>query len=220
MIIQTLYDNLKYKTSVLTSKAVSEVDLTPKGVRVVTHDGSSYSGDILIGADGIHSSVRTHMWKIAAMQQPGVFSTYENAAVHTTYCCIFGISNHKEFPRDQTHHIQGNGHSYLLSTGLENVVYWFLFKKLDVPMRGLEDKISQYSDVERDNLAEEHAEDPLSGTLTFGDLYRARTTATLQPLHEVTFKTWRYKRIMTIGDAAHKVCKSDIVALSVLNGNS
>jgi 2-polyprenyl-6-methoxyphenol hydroxylase-like FAD-dependent oxidoreductase len=216
-----LYDNLKHKTSILTGKGVSGVDLTPQGVHVVTSDGSSYSGDILIGADGIHSSVRTHMWKIAAIQQPGFFSSDENAAVHTTYCCIFGISNPaREFPRDQTNHVQSKGHCYLLSTGPGNAVYWFPFKKLDVPMRGFQDKILRYSDADRDALAEEHAEDLLSDTLTFGDLYRAKTTATLQALPEVIFKRWQYKRIMIMGDAAHKVRRNDMLALTVLNGSS
>lgn len=220
-IIQTLYDNLAHKSSVLTGKGVAKVDLTSQGVRVMTSDGSLYSGDVLIGADGVHSSVRAHMWDIAAMQRPGFFPSRDTTAVHTTYCCIFGISKPgKGFPQHQTTHVQGKGHSYLLSTGPGNAVYWFLFKKLDIPLRGPPDSTPRYTDAERDTLAQAHADDILSTTLTFGALYRAKTTATLQTLPEVLFKTWHYKRIMTIGDAAHKVRRDDMLALMVLNGRS
>lgn len=46
-------------------------------------------------------------------------------------------------------------------------------------MRRLKDKISQYSNIERDNLAKEHAKDLLLSTLTFSNLYCVRITATL-----------------------------------------
>jgi hypothetical protein len=69
----------------------------------------------------------------------------------------------------------------------------------------LYEKIPRYSEEQRDALAAEHAEDRVTDTLTFGELYALRTTATLQALPEVVFKKWHYNRIITIGDAAHKV---------------
>lgn len=41
--------------------------------------------------------------------------------------------------------------------------------------------------------------------ISFKKLYDAKISSTLTPLPEYVFKRWHFKRIMTIGDAAHKV---------------
>ncbi|KAF3053971.1 hypothetical protein E8E11_000876 [Didymella keratinophila] len=132
MIIQILYDNLRDKSKVLTKMGVTKVEQITGGVLVTTDDGNTFRGDVLVGADGIHST------------------------------------------------------------------------KLPDVTRGLYDKIPRFADEQRDALAAEHANDLVSDTLTFGELYSTRTTANLQALPEVVFKKWHYNRIITIGDAAHK----------------
>lgn len=64
-VIQVLFDSLKYKDRVLTSKRVNVVEHGGDHVTVHTTDGSKYTGDIVVGADGIHSKVRQEMWRIA-----------------------------------------------------------------------------------------------------------------------------------------------------------
>lgn len=56
-----------------------------------------------------------------------------------------------------------------------------------------------------DDLAMKHFSDMICDDLSFGDLYKTRTMATLQALPEVVFSKWHFGRIITIGDAAHKV---------------
>lgn len=65
MLLQTLFDSLKTKEKVLTNKRVTRVDSVEGGVRVFTEDGFEYTGDIVVGADGIHSAVRKEMWRNA-----------------------------------------------------------------------------------------------------------------------------------------------------------
>ncbi|KAJ4351109.1 uncharacterized protein N0V89_006448 [Didymosphaeria variabile] len=207
MIIQILYDNLSDKSKVLTDKGVVHVQQQqPSGrVQVTTGDGSVYEGAILVGADGIHSTVRREMWRIADEVHPGHFPLSERTATPTGYRCIFGISKPNErFPKYSSQNVMGNGCSYLISTGPNHRIYWFLFKKLSTTVHGLYEKVPRYTETERDALAAEHADDPLNDTLRFGDLYESRTTATLQALPEVVFSKWHYGRIITIGDAAHK----------------
>lgn len=71
MVLQVLYDNIQDKSKILVNKKVQNVKMTEDGVVVKTSDGSSYEGDILVGADGIHSSVREEMWRIANDLSPG-----------------------------------------------------------------------------------------------------------------------------------------------------
>ena len=64
---------MKNKSKVLLNKKVVEVKQSGSGVQVVTKDGATYSGSILVGADGIHSTVRKEMWRIGDQLQPGYF---------------------------------------------------------------------------------------------------------------------------------------------------
>lgn len=206
MIIQLLYDNLRNKSKVLTKKGVTKVEQTTEEVLVTTEDGSTFHGDVLVGADGIHSAVRCEMWRLADKDSSGHFPMGERLNVPTEYCCIFGISQpNDKFPKYSSQNIQGQKHSYLVATGPNHRIYWFLFKKLPDVARGLYDKIPRFTDEQKDALAAEHANDVMSDTLTFGELYASRTTATLQALPEVVFQKWHYNQIITIGDAAHKV---------------
>lgn len=84
MVLKVLWDNLKHKDRVFLNKQVTHVELEPSGVKVTTSDGQTFSGDILVGADGVHSKVRSEMWRLADTLQPGYIPpseyTGENAA--------------------------------------------------------------------------------------------------------------------------------------------
>lgn len=72
-----MYDNLEHKERVLLGKRVVKVDESKTGVQVTTQDGEIYRGDILVGADGVHSVVRKEMWRIANESNPGFFHANE-----------------------------------------------------------------------------------------------------------------------------------------------
>lgn len=205
MIIQILYNNLKDKTRILTSESIVQVSQNHNGISVITKDGSTYSGEILVGADGIHSTVRREMWRIADAIGPNQFPVKERDEVPTEYCCIFGISKSTDLFKRTSQYVLGQGHSYLIASAPGNRIYWFLFKKIQIPVRGLYNQIPRYTETEKDALAERHYDDSLGDGLCFGHLYDLRITATLQALPEVVFNKWHYGRIVTIGDAAHKV---------------
>lgn len=60
-LVDTLYQNLQSKDKVVLQKRLVQIEQTNNGVRAITKDGSEYAGDIIIGADGMHSSVRKVM---------------------------------------------------------------------------------------------------------------------------------------------------------------
>lgn len=78
MVLQVLYDNIKDKRKVLTGKRLEKViEMNEKGVKAITTDGSIYWGDLLIGADGVHSTTRGQMRELAAKLEPNYFDPAE-----------------------------------------------------------------------------------------------------------------------------------------------
>ena len=63
-VLMALAGHLRRKSCILTDKKVRAVEQTEdKGVTVHCTDGSSYRGDIVVGADGVRSTVRSEMWR-------------------------------------------------------------------------------------------------------------------------------------------------------------
>lgn len=73
MLLQALYDNIHFKDRVLTRKRVTLVNTFEGYVHVETEDGSKYTGDIVVGADGVHSAVRKEMQRNILEFGPGRF---------------------------------------------------------------------------------------------------------------------------------------------------
>jgi 2-polyprenyl-6-methoxyphenol hydroxylase-like FAD-dependent oxidoreductase len=79
-LLQILYDNLESKEKVLTGKRVEEVLTAVNGVLIKLKGGETIAGDILIGADGVHSTVRKEMWRLASKSRPGYFPENEQSS--------------------------------------------------------------------------------------------------------------------------------------------
>lgn len=60
-LLQVLYKHIRDKSKVHDHTAVVSYEEHDDGVVVTTSDGRSFRGDVLVGADGIHSIVRAVM---------------------------------------------------------------------------------------------------------------------------------------------------------------
>lgn len=65
-----MYDQLKDQSKIKTSKRVLSIEHGESSVTVFCQDGSNYTGDIVIGADGIHSRTRQEMQRFAEETGP------------------------------------------------------------------------------------------------------------------------------------------------------
>ena len=79
MLLQVLFDNLKCKDKILTKKRVTRIETVDGCTDVIVEDGSTYTGDIVIGADGIHSAVRKEMWRNAHESGSNLFHPDEES---------------------------------------------------------------------------------------------------------------------------------------------
>ncbi|KAL1853095.1 hypothetical protein Daus18300_011923 [Diaporthe australafricana] len=203
MILAALWRNLKHQDNVLVSKKVTKVELEPSRVKVQTSDGSSYYGDILVGADGVHSNVRNEMWRLADALEPGHIPASEHTdCLPTVYKCIFGISIDKSWKHRTVQTNLNKGYSYLVISGPHDRVYWFLFVNMGKTYYGPEPP--SFTKEDEEALVKEHMNDKVVENRTFRDLYSTKISSVLTPLPEYVFKKWYFRRIMTIGDAAHK----------------
>ncbi|KAH6649045.1 FAD binding domain protein [Truncatella angustata] len=194
-LLRLLYDNLKHNDRVLLNKKVIQVDHIDGGIQVTTKDGNIIRGSLVIGVDGVHSTIREHMKLIGDKLQPGYFPAGEDDRVPCYYRCSFGIAQKVEgYITGEQNNVQANGWSGLIISGPEDRVYWFIFQRLPEPRYGRD--IPKYT--------KEHESQFITDKVTFGQIYSRRISSTLTPLHEIVYKKWFFKRIMLLGDAAHK----------------
>ena len=70
--------------------------------------------------------------------------------------------------------------------------------------------IPQYTKEDEAAKIKERQNDPVMPGLTFGDIVERKVSSNMTPLAEYTYKEWHFDRMITIGDAAHKVSRSSI----------
>ncbi|KAB2573273.1 FAD binding domain containing protein [Lasiodiplodia theobromae] len=206
MAIQVFYDHLQNKSKVLTDKRVASVKQLKDGIEVTTKDGSTYTGDILVGADGVHSTVRKEMWRLADELSPGYIPKSDQTDVTCDYTCMFGISHPVEgFEKESSHMITNHGRSYLVVDGPGGRIYWFLFLKNERTLRNMEGEIPRrFSKQEEKALAEKCWDDVIMEGVKFGDLYKSQMSAVLTALPEFVCTKWHFGRIFLAGDSVHK----------------
>ena len=75
--MEILYETLPDKTKVKSGAGVVDIIDSDESVEVILADGSVEKGDLVIGCDGVHSLVRTLMWRNANTAVPGLITTDE-----------------------------------------------------------------------------------------------------------------------------------------------
>lgn len=120
------------------------------------------------------------------------------------YRCMFGVAELKPGSHSTIVNYTGSeGYSYLTVHYKSGTHYWFVFEKLDEPRNHAD--APRYTRQDIEGLAQKLRHDIISECLTFGEIYDRSTTTGMVPLQETVFDRWHFKRLITIGDSAHKV---------------
>ncbi|KAF2141586.1 uncharacterized protein K452DRAFT_271195 [Aplosporella prunicola CBS 121167] len=206
MALEIFYNHINAKSKVLLHKQVVKVNTLEKGIEVATQDDSIYSGDMLVGANGVHSAVRQEMWRLGNELSPGYFAKSPADDIKCDYLCVFGISGPTEsYITAANYNALGHGRSHVVIGGPEGRIYWFLFIKCDRTLHGLGKEIPRVFSKEEENaLVEKFKDDPITNLVKFGDLYKNKIASVLTALLEFVQEKWHYDRIFILGDAVHK----------------
>ncbi|KAG2417446.1 hypothetical protein HFD88_008665 [Aspergillus terreus] len=201
-LLDILYRNYPDKTNIITGTKVTEVRKVDNGVCVSTDDGTLYHGDLVVGADGVHSRIRSEMWRLAGAAHKSVAKEKKNMTVE--YSCIFGISS-VETGLETGAMLQAlrDGLTVLTIRGKDNRIFWFIIQKLgqkyvypDCPRFSLDDAAEACARI---------ADVQLYRDLHVRDLWKTRLVASMTALEEFLLQTWHYDRMVLLGDSVHKM---------------
>ena len=202
-----LYDALPAETQekVLPNKKLSSIATTADGVIATCADGLSYTGSIVIGADGAHSMVRDLMSRLS-FEARATEKDLETPFLTTYRALWVRFSRPSNSAPGTTCETHGRKAATQYFTG-EHTGVVGVYERMDAPTR----ERVRYTKEDQDALVDRWGHLPLTpdGKVTLRDVYDSRLEAGLVSLEEGVVRDWSYGgRIVLTGDAAHKFTPS------------
>ncbi|KAG0054204.1 hypothetical protein BGZ83_011725 [Gryganskiella cystojenkinii] len=207
-------------------KKVMSIQQNKEGVMIRCADGTTYHGDVLVGADGAYSAVRQSLYK--TLQQNDLLPASDAQEMSKGYMCLVGTTNPlnpEQFPfvKDRTattfSQIIGRGTQFTWSelNVRDQRVCWVVIFQLEsmedsesVKFRctewGPETAMGQGGSA--GGLVSQVRDFKVPGGGTIGNLIDATPDVCKVFLEDKLFETWYHGRTVLIGDAAHKLLPS------------
>jgi 2-polyprenyl-6-methoxyphenol hydroxylase-like FAD-dependent oxidoreductase len=195
-IMELLFNALKDKSKLQGDRMVRDVREDESGIEVILQDGSVERGDILVGADGAHSTIRNKIRQTAPDKgaPPPVICEYN---------CLFGKAPGLfTIKRGDLDHVQGYGATLTVYAD-DKFTYFAIVAKKERPTLATER--TRYTEQDQTNLAAKFEHHPINNSYTFGNLWAGRQDSGLTDLQEGVWGNWHSGRIVLAGDAVHKV---------------
>ncbi|OGM42673.1 FAD binding monooxygenase [Aspergillus bombycis] len=201
--LEILHTTYPEPSNIHTDCRVTHIRRLDSHIEVVTSSGLEYMGHLVVGADGVHSIIRSEMWKLADALEPGRVSKREKRSMKVEYACVFGISSPVSGLNagDQVNAFH-DGLTIITIQGKHGRVFWFVIQKLDDTYT-YPDTV-RFSSADAVRTCEKVAHFSLTNGATFGQVWENREVTSMTALEENIFSTWHADRIVCIGDSIHK----------------
>ncbi|ODA80717.1 hypothetical protein RJ55_03676 [Drechmeria coniospora] len=201
--LSILYSKLHHKDRVHTGQKVLSVRDCGSHAVVKTAD-TEYTGHLVVGADGVHSIVRSELWKLANKFKAGTFQEDEKNALKVEYACIYGISTRVPGVKDGVQlSLISRGVTIHIFNGTNCKVFWFVIVRLEKNDVGSDRP--RYDDMHARKICDSLQREKVDADLTFGDVWVNCDIFKMTPLEEGLYERWHFGRLFCIGDAVHKL---------------
>ncbi|KAK8093212.1 uncharacterized protein PG998_014613 [Apiospora kogelbergensis] len=129
-ILRVLHEEVAEQQRLLVNKRVTRIKSLPEGVLVNTDDGSVYEGQIVVGCDGVHSTVRKETWRNADLLDPKCVPEADRKETGCEYGCFFAVSKCTQILMETVEPAAGalislQDGQIVLGRGLDNEIYLF-----------------------------------------------------------------------------------------------
>ncbi|KAF9926891.1 hypothetical protein FBU30_003612 [Linnemannia zychae] len=201
------------------SKKVLSFQQDHEGVMIRFSDNTTTHGDVLVGADGAHSSVRQHLYKI--LDKEGLLPKSDTKEMSRGYISLVGTTEaldpikYPGFLKEDCEHYyiigdKNTPYTWVTFTVPGNKICWCII--IQIGINAIADDHFKSSDwVPQQNQkfldSIRHFKTPYG---TMGDLFDATPIEQVSKVYfeDMLFETWNHGRTVLIGDAAHKLLPS------------
>ncbi|KAF4335193.1 FAD-dependent monooxygenase [Fusarium beomiforme] len=196
-LLPIMVRHIRRTECVRTSARVASIEETDDHVTVTTTDGLSLTADIVIGADGVRSAVRSHI--DTSLPEKLTADDYISVACSTVYgmsAPTEGIAPGERFA------VYREKQTVIGFTGKDGIVFWFVFENLNgnIPLS----QAPRYTEAEAEALCQRVAHTQVTPKLKFGEIFKNRVVAVKIGVEEGVAKGWHTDRTVIVGDAACK----------------
>ncbi|KAF9374045.1 hypothetical protein CPC16_001521, partial [Podila verticillata] len=209
------------KENIYMGKKVLSMIQSENGALIRCSDGTTYEGDILVGADGAYSAVRQQLFK--NLKKEGSLPRSDNVALPFSSVCLVGqteVLDPEEFPHlkhEQSQFMAIHGrkelYSWMTFTTKKNTLCWMVIQFLDTESSKENDSFrnSEWGPEAAETMCKQVRHFKIPGgkeeILTIGDLIDRTPKDLISKvmLEEKVFDTWYGMRTVLLGDACHKL---------------
>ncbi|KAG0273269.1 hypothetical protein BGZ95_010918 [Linnemannia exigua] len=199
---------------------IVKVEQDKNDVRIHCEDGSIIIGDILVGADGAHSTIRKNIY--AQLKEEGALPPQDDMPLPFNTVCLVGQTRQltpEEIPflaekECQFVRIVGDNKPYAWNTftTTQGTLCWSLVRFLEGESSKEDDSFrdSEWGSETAEEMCEQVGDFPVIAggdkKLTVGDLinWTPKELISKVMLEEKVFQTWYSGRTVLMGDACHK----------------
>ncbi|KKY30964.1 putative monooxygenase fad-binding protein [Diaporthe ampelina] len=207
--LSCLYNTIEDKSRVRANSGVASFVESAEGVEVTTESGEILKGDILLGADGVHSRIRSLLADKIDGTDAAAAQRMRECYV-STYHAIFATSRNINtkgepfVPERMVQNVYYPGFSGVAAAGVPGLVFWFLFVKSDQATKT--PNTPRFTEEQMLATIAKYEDHALGPGYTFKDLWNSRVKANMVPLEEGVLQTrWNSGgRVVLLGDAVHK----------------